>query len=80
MKLFNANTSMLVASITTNGSEVQLVDGQAYIIQVMPTGVSFVNDPTAGWDYLERSLPAVFLIAAVFMMAMVIIVLSVVAW
>ena len=69
-KIFNANTSMLVASATTNGSEVVLVDGQAYIIQVMPTGVSFINDPVAGFDYLEGSLPAIFLLAIVFLMAL----------
>ena len=69
MKLFTANDSVFVGTITTNGSEVILVDGQAYILQVMPTGVNFLNDPAAGFDYLQSSLPVVFIVAVVFSMA-----------
>lgn len=69
MRVFYAANSSLFASVTTNGSELTFDEGQSYIIQVLPTGMSFVNDPIAAFDYVDRGIPSIFMIGLVFFMA-----------
>lgn len=63
MRVFYAANSSLLGSITTNASELTLDEGQSYIIQVLPVGISFANDPMAAIEYAERGTPAIFTIA-----------------
>lgn len=69
MRVFYAANSSLFASVTTNGSELTFDEGQSYIIQVLPTGMSFVNDPIAAFDYVDRGIPSIFMIGLVLFMA-----------
>ena len=69
MRVFYASNSSLLGSITTNASELVLEEGGSYIIQVLPVGISFANDPIAAIEYAERATPAIFTISAGILMA-----------
>lgn len=77
MRVFYAANSTLLGSITTNGSELTLDEGQSYIIQVLPTGMSFVNDPIAAFDYVDRGIPSIFMVGLVLFMAFAVVAVAV---
>lgn len=77
MRIFYASNSTLLGNIVTNGSSITLDKEQSYIIQVLPTGVTFANDPIASFEYMERGIPAIFSISMAILMAFVVVVVAV---
>lgn len=61
MKVFDEDNSTFVGTITTNATDFTLLEGHSYIIQIIPTGTNFINDPYAFFDYVERGAPIILI-------------------
>ena len=73
IRIFYASNGSFLGNATTDGSPIVFDEGQSYIAQVLPTGISFAQDPVANFDYMQRGIPAMFSVGLGIVMILVVV-------